>query len=362
MTNVTNRPLRILVTGGSGFLGRAIVDELLLADSPVSIGEIIVYDIKVLEGITDPRVQYIKGDVCYPDDIARACAGIDVVIHTAAIVDWGTRKPEEVYHINYVGTQHVLDACKGNNVPMLLFTSSLDTVITGRPLINIDESQPYPGKHLNMYCESKCLAEKLVIAENKASLKTMVLRPSDVWGEGDPYHIPPLINMARNGFYVRIGDGSARNQHVYVRNMASAHVLAVKALMEGNDQVTGQAYFITDGPGANFFTFFDDIVERAGYKIWPASLWLPKGLMYFLGSMAEYAALLIRPFKYFVPKLSRFAVMYTTTSFTFTADKAKRDFGYYPKYSHKEAMENTVRFFRRRTLLHPSPLKGGEED
>ena len=362
MTNVTNRPLRILVTGGSGFLGRAIVDELLLADAPVSVGVIVVYDSKVLEGITDPRVQYIKGDVCHHDDIARACAGIDVVIHTAAIVDWGTRKPGEVYQTNFLGTQYVLDACRTNKVPLFLLTSSLDTVITGRPLINIDESQPYPDKHLNMYCESKCMAEKLVLAENGDQIKTMVLRPSDVWGEGDPFHIPPLINMARNGFYVHIGDATARNQHVYVRNMAWAHVLAVQALIERNERVEGQAYFITDGAGANFFTFFDEIVELSGYKIWPRSFWLPKGLMYFLGSMAEYAAMLIRPFKYFVPKLSRFAVMYTTTSFTFTADKAKRDFGYYPKYSHEEAMENTARFFRRRTLLPPSPLKGGEED
>ena len=347
MTNVTNGPLRILVTGGSGFLGRAIVNEFLLADLPLRIGVIKVFDIKVSDGIADARVQYIQGDVCNPDEISRACADVDVVIHTAAIVDWGTRRPEEVYQANFIGTQYVVEACKANQVAVLLFTSSLDTVITGQPLIDIDESQPYPPKHLNMYCESKCLAEKLVMAENNAMLKTMVLRPSDVWGEGDPYHIPPLINMARHGFYVRIGDGSARNQHVYVRNMAWAHVLAVKALVEGNDQVTGQAYFITDGPGANFFTFFDEIVERAGYKIWPGSLWLPKGFMYFLGTMAEYMALLVRPFKYFVPKLSRFAVMYTTTSFTFTADKAKRDFGFYPKYSHEEAMDNTVRFFKR---------------
>lgn len=347
MTNVTKRPLRILVTGGAGFLGRAVVDEFLLADSPVSVASMKVFDIREFDGIAGERVEYIKGDVCNLEEITSACEDVDIVIHTAAIVDWGTRKPTEVYQTNLIGTQHVLEACKVNNVPMLLFTSSLDTVITGRPLINIDESQPYPEPHLNMYCESKCLAEKLVLAENREKIKAMVLRPSDVWGEGDPYHIPPLINMARNGFYVRIGDGSARNQHVYVRNMAWAHVLAVKAMSEGKNEVIQQAYFITDGPGANFFTFFDEIVERAGYKIWPRSLWLPKGVMYFLGSMAEYMSLLVRPFRYFVPKLSRFAVMYTTTSFTFTADKAKRDFGYYPKYSHEEAMENTVRFFRK---------------
>jgi nucleoside-diphosphate-sugar epimerase len=229
---------------------------------------------------------------------------------------------------------------------MLIFVSSLDTVITGQPLVDIVESQPYPEKHLNMYCESKCLAEKLVMSENNHSLKTIVLRPSDIWGEEDPYHIPPLIDMAKSGFYVHIGDGTARSQHVYVRNMAWAIVLAAKALVDDNDSVKGKAYFITDGPGDNFFTFFDNIVMRAGYRIWPRDLWLPKKFTYGLGAIAEYFAFMIRPVKYYVPKLSRFAVMYTSTDFTFSADKAKQDFGFYPKYNHEEALENTINYFR----------------
>ena len=346
MSNYGDRALNILVTGGSGFLGKAIVQEFLLAGSPVQIGVIKVYDLKPFESGSDSRVEYIKGNICHWQDLSQACQGIDIVIHTAAIVDWGTKSPKEVYETNFVGTQNVVKACKENNVPMLVFTSSLDTVITGRPLVNIDESQPYPDKHLNMYCESKCLAEKLVMAENNDSFRTMVLRPSDIWGERDPYHVPPLINMAKSGFYVRIGDGTAQNQHVYVRNMAWAHVLAAKALVERNEKVAGKAYFITDGAGANFFTFFDDIILRSGYKIWPQNLWLPKGFLYALGAMSEYIAFAIRPIKYYVPKLSRFAVMYTTTDFTFTADKARQDFGFSPKYSDEEAMEKTVGYFR----------------
>lgn len=346
MTN-SNGDLRILVTGGSGFLGKAIVEEFLESGCPVAVGLLRVYDLKPYHGKSDDRIEFIQGDICDPTEINTACKGIDVVIHTAAIVDWGTKKPKEVYEANFIGTQHLINACKQNGVSMLVYTSSLDTVITGKPLLNIDESQPYPDRHLNMYCESKCLAEKLVLSENSETFRTIVLRPSDIYGEGDPYHVPPLIDMAKSGFYVRIGDGSAQNQHVYVRNMAWAHVLAAKALMEKNEQAAGKAYFITDGPGANFFTFFDDVLLRAGYKIWPHNLWLPKGLMYFLGVTAESFALMIRPFKYYVPKLSRFAVMYTTTSFTFNSVKAEKDFGFYPKYSETEAMENTVNFFRR---------------
>jgi nucleoside-diphosphate-sugar epimerase len=228
-------------------------------------------------------------------------------------------------------------------------------VITGTPLVDIDETQPYPGKHLNMYCRSKCLAEKLVLAENSDKFKTCSLRPSDIYGENDPYHVPPLIDMAKGGFYVRIGNGSAKSQHVYVGNMAWAHVLAARALAENNQNMAGKAYFVTDGPGYNFFTFFDAIVAASGYKIWPRNLRLPKWFMYFLGTVSEYLALLLRPIKYYSPKLSRFAVMYTCTDFTFTSEKAHRDFGFIPKYSNEEAFKNTVGFFsksRTYTELH----------
>ncbi len=285
-----NIKLNVLVTGGSGFLGKAIVQEFLDAKSPVEVAELRILDIRDYDGDNDDRIHYLKGDICNYDDINRACKGIDIVIHTAAIVDWGTRSEKEVYQTNFTGTQNVINACKENRVTMLVYTSSLDAVITGTPLVDIDESQPYPEKHLNMYCESKCLSEKLVLAENSEHFKTCVLRPSDIYGENDPYHIPPLIDMAKGGFYVRIGNGTAKSQHVYVRNMAWAHVLAAKALAENNPKVTGNVYFITDGPGSNFFTFFDEIVAASGYTIWPHNLRLPRGLIYFLGTVSEYLA------------------------------------------------------------------------
>ncbi len=339
--------LNILVTGGAGFLGKAIVHELLDPTSLGQVNEIRILDMKDYQGSMDKRINFIKGDICNYQDILQSCKGIDIVIHSAAIVDWGTKSEKEVYKVNFGGTENIIKACRENNVPMLVYTSSLDTVISGRPLVDIDESMPYPEKHPNMYCQSKYLAERLVIKENNKDLKTCILRPSDIYGEEDPYHIPPLINMAKGGFYTRIGNGSAKSQHVYVRNIAWAHVLAAKALVENNTSIQGNVYFITDGPGSNFFTFFDKIVAEAGYKIWPRNFWMPRWLAYFLGTISEYIAFVVRPIKYYNPKLSRFAVMYTCTNFTFNSDKAKRDFGFVPKYSKQIALENTIRFFKK---------------
>ncbi len=340
-------PQKYLVTGGSGFLGSAIVEELLMDHEGNSDFHICILDIKspVYEE-THPNISFVKGDVRDLEVVKKVCRNIDVVIHSAAIVDWGTKNPKEVLAVNLGGTENIIEACRQNRVPYLVYTSSLDAIFTGKSMVNIDESIDYPSKPINAYCESKQRAELLVKEANGNTLKTCILRPSDVYGEGDPYHIDSLIDMAKQGFYVRLGNGKSLCQHVYVRNMAYAHLLAAKALTKSDGVVDGNAYFITDGPGANFFKFFDQIVEGAGYKIWPKNLWLPKWLAYAIGSLTEFLAFLISPIIKTNPKFSRFAVIYTCSDFTFTAEKAKMDFNYTPKYKKKEALARTIAYYK----------------
>lgn len=338
----------VLVTGGAGFLGRHIVKEFLDPESPVKVGEIRVYDLAVFpERLQVDRLVRIQGDIRDYNSLKNACSEIDMVIHAAAIVDWGTHSEQEVYAVNVEGTENVIRACKENGVPILIFTSSLDAVHDGKPLVDIDENQPYPEQHSNMYCKSKYLSEVTVIAENSEDFKTCVLRPADIYGEGDPYHIDSLIQMAKNGFYVRLGNGISRSQHVYVGNMAYAHVLIAAAMLHDKCAVCGEVYFITDGPGDNFFKFFDQIVEGAGYAIWPKDLWIPRGLAYILGSLSELFAWVIKPIWNYNPKFSRFAVIYTCTEFTFSSKKAEQQFDYRPKYNEKETLERTVSYYKK---------------
>ena len=181
---------------------------------------------------------------------------------------------------------------------------------------------------------------------NTDKLKTCILRPSDIYGEADPYHIDSLIDMAKTGFYVRLGNGKSKCQHVYVKNMANAHVLAADALLQNNRNIMGKAYLITDGAGENFFKFFDQVVVGAGYKIFPKNLWLPHWLAYSMGSISEFIAWLASPIKKYNPKFSRFAVTYTCTDFTFNSNRAKTDFEWNPKYSTPQAIENTIQYYK----------------
>jgi len=340
--------VNVLVTGGSGFLGKAIVRELLEPDSPVKAAMNRVFDLKQAEeNKSDPRVEFFRGDVRDAEALKTACKGIDLVIHSAAIVDWGVIPDEEVLAVNYTGTEHVISACRHNGIRYLVFTSSLDAVYSGKPLININESHPYPEEHKTTYCRSKYLAEVAVMKANNENMKTVILRPSDIYGEADPYHIGSLINMAKGGFYVRLGNGKAKCQHIYVGNIAFGHLQAAAALMNGADHIGGQVYFMTDAQGSNFFSFFDQVVVGAGYKIWPRNLWIPRPVAYAMGSLSEFFAWLIRPVKKYHPKFSRFAVTYTCTEYTFNYNKARNDFGFKPKYSQEEGLERTMDYYKK---------------
>ncbi|MFC2106769.1 NAD-dependent epimerase/dehydratase family protein [Bacteroidota bacterium] len=342
----TNR-INALITGSSGFMGKYLVSEFLDKDCPIKINKLIGFDQHENDAINDERFSFIKGDVRNFQDVLEACKGIDLVVHAAAIVDWGTRPESEVYDVNVKGTENIVKACKENNVKAMIFTSSLDAVFTGKPQVDIDESVPYPEKFHSMYCKSKCLGEKIVLSENSESFRTCALRPSDVYGEDDPYHIESLINMAKSGFYVRLGNGKSKSQHVYVGNIAYAHVLAGKALLENNEKIGGNAYFITDSKGTNFFKFFDNIVLYSGYKIWPKNIWIPIKIAYTMGAISEFVAILARPIKKYNPKFSRFAVTYTCNDFTFSSKKATNDFGFKPKYSQEEAFKRTIDFYKK---------------
>jgi len=336
----------ILLTGGSGFLGTAIIRELLDESSPLAVSELRVLDLQPVKNQLDDRMTFIQGDIQDKSVLLESCKGVDLVIHSAAIVDWGTKSEKEVMAVNYGGTLNVIEACVTNRVKGMVYTSSLDVLYDGKPLVDVNEETPYPERHSTSYCVSKCMAEKKVLEASGEVLKTCSLRPADIYGEGDPYHIGSLINMARGGFYVRLGNGRSKCQHAYAGNVAQAHLLAAASLLDGNRDTPGQSYFITDGPPSNFFSFFDSIVEAAGYRIWPKNIWLPRRFAYVLGTISESVAFLMRPVRKYAPKMSRFAVTYTCTDYTFRSDKAKKDFGFIPKYNSKEAFDRTIEYFR----------------
>ena len=97
----------ILVTGGSGFLGQAIIKELLVDTPLISAKEIRILDVKEYSDTNEPGITYIHGDVRDYESVDKASRGVDIIFHAAAIVDWGTHSANEVYDVNFTGTENV---------------------------------------------------------------------------------------------------------------------------------------------------------------------------------------------------------------------------------------------------------------
>jgi nucleoside-diphosphate-sugar epimerase len=346
----------VLITGGAGFLGHALVRELSrsTADPHAVIcpREIRVFDPRSPEPLDgDPRLRWIAGDVRDRAALREACRGVDLVFHCAALVDWGRKPTTLLEAVNREGTENVIAACVDASVPALVHTSTLDVVFTGRPRERVDESQPVADRHVNDYCRTKAEAEGLAIRANGAvladggSLRTAVLRPASIFGERDPYHVPGLVQTAFAGFVLRLGDGSGRCQHVYVGNVAHAHCLAARALLDGTG-AAGQAYFITDSEPENFFAFLEPILVALGYRYLPRALSLPRAPMHALGAGLEGIASLLRPVYRFAPLLTRFAVDFVCLEFTVSGEKLARELGYRPIYGKDEALARTIAHFR----------------
>lgn len=342
----------VLITGGAGFLGSALVRELTKENDStrLSPAEIRLFDTRPPAGAIGNGVRFVQGDIRSPEDLARAFAGVDLIFHCAAVIDWGQRPYSFIHDVNVNGTRNVLAAAAASGAAALVYTSTMDVLYDGRAIRNGDETMPYPEKFTMAYAETKAIAEQAVLRANDAGvLKTCVIRPCGMFGEGDPYHVSSFLKLAQKGrLTFRIGNGTARFQHVYVGNVAHAHVLAGGSLLEPRGAAAGNVYFATDFAAKNFFDYMEPILHGIGYPMPPKRRSIPMPVMYALGSLYEGASWLCRPFFRLAPMVSRTSVIMVCKDMTFSGDKACRDLGYRPLYSEEEAIARTVSYFRDR--------------
>lgn len=328
-----------LVTGGSGFLGRCLVERL------ANLGcEVRVLDVNRHEGL-DPRARFIAGDVRDAQVVARAVEGVDTVFHTAVLMYFArvaspaTR--QLVFDVNVRGTQNVLDACRKYKVGRLVYTSS-NNVALHRPIRDGDEQVPYTPEPIDIYTETKVLAEQLVIAAGRrGELPVCALRPGGIWGPYDGcYMLENVLKMLAKGtFVVRVAsDCVADNTHV--QNLIDAQLLAARALHEKPELVNGQPYFITDEEPANPIEWFRPLVEALGYAMPERAI--PAWPMHALGFMMEW----IHRFGGPRPSLTRSLLVKSTRTHTFRIDKARQQLGYTPKIKSQEGLLACVPYAR----------------
>jgi nucleoside-diphosphate-sugar epimerase len=337
-------PLRVLVTGGAGFLGRRVLEET--RDLAKERGRDVWLRVLDLDHC-DLADESLRGDVTDEALVRDACEGIDVVVHSAALIDWGSASPTRIHDVNVGGTHNVLAAARAAGARGVLYTSTMDCVMDGRPLIDIDEGQPYPERFMDAYAESKAIAERVALAADGEGLRTAALRPCGMYGEADPYHMDNVLRAAREGkLTFRMGAPETVFTHVYVGNVAHAHSLALFELAEPQPSIAGRPYFVTDQPAHNFFEFMKPFVERKGYAMPDRSV--PAGVAKVAGAVVERACKWAAPIVAIRPFLTRSSVSVLVNSISIRSQALERDLGYLPRYGVEESARRVMEYYDER--------------
>ncbi len=320
--------MHICVTGGGGFLGRYIVEQLLQNGHHVRIFCRGNYpDLKSL------GVEIIQGDLRDPAKVEKAVQGTEAVFHVAAVPGiWG--KWETYHSINTLGTQHVIDACRNQGCGRLIYTSSPSVVYDGKPHFNADESLPYPKGYLCHYPHSKALAEKAVLQANDENFSTVALRPHLIWGPRDNHLIPRLLDRAMSGRLIRVGDGTNVVSMSYVENAAAAHIQAFEALST-QSMCAGKAYFINEAEPVPLWSWIDQLLALGGLP--PVRRSISPTMARTIGATMEAAFSLFRLSS--EPPMTRFLASQLSQSHSYSIENAIQDFGCEPQVTFAEGMQ-----------------------
>ncbi len=332
--------MKAVVTGGTGFIGGRLVEELVEKGYKV---RCLVRDTSDVKMLKELGAELYHGDLGDSRSLERLPEGGDVVFHLAALVsDWGERS--EFRRFNVDATNTLLEASLKSGVKRFVHMSSSTVVWKSdfwnvHNLIDIDETFPYRDRYNDYYNESKADAERLVLRFYRdRGLGTVVIRPSNVWGAGDTVILPRVAMAARKGILFPMGSGVRTVTPCHVSNLARALVLAAES-----GRAPGNIYFVNDGVKISYMEFLKKQLKAAGID-WTPGFSIPYKFAYALASIMESAYRARKSKK--PPVLTRFAVAALAGSRSYSIEKARRDLGYEPSVDMDlgmREMENWVK-------------------
>ncbi len=319
----------MFVTGGGGFLGGAIVRQLRAEGHEVVTFSRGDYPILGQLGVT-----HFQGNLSEYSVLKQAMIGCEAVFHVAAKTGiWG--KSEDFYNTNVKGTENVLRACRELMIRNLVFTSSPSVVYDGKDSEGHNESLPYPQKYHAYYPQTKAIAEKLVMAANDATLKTVSLRPHLIWGPEDRQFIPRLFEKSGAGKLRILGSSANRVDCIYVDNAAKAHLQAFAQLLLNPAPVEGKTYFISQGVPIPIAELINQLLGTGDFP--PVNKRLSPGIARFAGRFFE---MVYRIFRISAePPLTLFLAQQLSTAHWYDISAARRDFGYEGEISLEQGMK-----------------------
>lgn len=327
--------MKVLVTGGTGFTGKALVQRLLGMGH-----EVVALDYKEglkTQELRDWGAEVVLGSVTDQEVVRRAMRGVELVHHLAAAFR-EMNVPDSYYHeVNVGGTRNVLEAALAEGVRKVVYCSTCG--VHG----NVDHppaGEDAPIQPADYYQRTKWEAEPIVREFGQRGLETVILRPAAIYGPGDPERFFLIFRRVAKGTFPMFGSGKTYYHPLYIDNLIDAFILAME-----NGRGSGEAYLIADEQ----YLAIEDLVRRIGkaldidvkvphYPVWPVVA---------AGHVCEKVC---RPFGITPPLFPRRVDWYRQNR-AFKIDKAKRDLGYRPKVDIDEGLRRTAEWYRQEGYL-----------
>ncbi|MBP7982173.1 MAG: NAD-dependent epimerase/dehydratase family protein [Arenimonas sp.] len=321
--------MKVLVTGGSGFLGLALCRALLAQGYQVT-----SYQRHFSPELKQLGVRQVLGALNDGPKLLEAMLDQGAVLHNAAKASgWGAW--DDFYQTNVVGTQCVIAGCLQLGIRKLVYTSTPSVVHDGhKPVAGGNEADtPYASRFTAHYPHTKMLAERALLAANSEALATVALRPRLIWGPGDTQLLPRLVARARKGRLRFIGDGGNKMDCTYIDNVVQAHLLALQRAEPGA-ACAGKAYFISNGEPKPIREIVNGLLGAAGAPL--VNKALPFRLAFALGIVCEGLWRIARLDG--EPPMTRFLAEQLSTEHWYDCSAARRDLGYVPDVSFAEGL------------------------
>ncbi|MEM7734951.1 MAG: NAD-dependent epimerase/dehydratase family protein [Deinococcota bacterium] len=318
--------MKVVVTGGTGFLGWHLVMRLLRD------GHDVTFTGRQLKASAPLGSCFAKVNLTDKQGLNKVMQAAEWVFHSAALSSpWGDK--QDFFEANVMGTQYVVDACLVNNVQRLIHVSTPSLYVNGQDCMMVKEDDPLPKQAINLYAHSKRLAEDII---KRASTKLAVIsiRPRAIFGPGDNAIFPRFIAALQAGRLPIIGSGDNVADLSYVDNVVDALLLCAQA----DSKHLGKVYNISNGEPVRLWDVIGHLARALALP--EPRHKLPYRLVYTLAASLEATHKLFLPHK--EPRLTRYGVTVLGKSMTLDIGAAQRDLGYEPKVSMEDGLEQVI--------------------
>ncbi|WP_250444507.1 NAD-dependent epimerase/dehydratase family protein [Actinotalea sp. C106] len=315
--------MKVLVTGASGLLGRAVAARVLAAG----------HDVRTFQRSpsTVPGVEDLRGSMTAAADVERAVDGVEAVVHLAAKVSLAG-DPADFERVNVGGTERLLAAAAREGVARFVQVSSPSVAHSGSSIVGDGALPADPVHARGDYARTKAQAELLALAADGEAMRVVAVRPHLVWGPGDTQLVARIVARARAGRLPLLDGGRALIDTTYVDNAASAIAAALERATD--DAVHGNAYVVTNGEPRPVAEMLAGICAASGA---PVPRWsVPAGLARAAGGAVE-AVWRVRPGQD-EPPMTRFLAEQLSTAHWFDQRRTRADLRWTPEVTLDEGL------------------------